>query len=202
MIVALGFFGFLGRKKYSTPKTNLNTSTPTISQGKLEQMVVYLFNDTSAIESDTIHSLISQIYGIRFEKKMSLTEELKDENIMVLDKIEVRFGQTLHQMEKKIEQLVQKSDVIVKADPVNVFYFDAPGRVDINFKLQQKIRGSLRSDTFTLKMKSDLGKDRDVYKIKEHKAQVLFFKNNESSTSDLNSLPDEKLELVEMKFIQ
>lgn len=201
IVLALAIFGFLNRNKLLSKKTVVNNSVPSFSQGKLDELVVFQFGKKDTVDnSDTVNALISQLYGIKFEEKAALTDEFKEDQILVLDKIEVRFGKSYSKIEKEIEKLVEESEVILKVDPSNIIYFEAPGRVDINCKVLEKIRGTLTQDNFTIKVKSDLGKDRELYKVKDHELQLLFFKTTEK-VSDINTIPGTNLDLIDIKSI-
>jgi hypothetical protein len=92
IVLALAIFGFLNRNKLLSKKTVVNNSVPSFSQGKLDELVVFQFGKKDTVDnSDTVNALISQLYGIKFEEKAALTDEFKEDQILVLDKIEVRF---------------------------------------------------------------------------------------------------------------
>lgn len=201
VVFALAGFGILNRNKIIPKKEVVNNTIPSFSQGKMDELVVFQFGKNDSIDkSDTVNALISKIYGIKFEKKELLNEANKENQLLVFDKIEVRFGKPYNKIEKEIEKLVEESTVILKIDPTNILYFDAPGRVDMNCKIVEKIRGTVLKDTFTIKIKRDLGKDRELYKVKDHEQQFLFFKTTEKP-SDLNSIPGTNLDLIDMKSI-
>lgn len=201
VVFALAGFGILNRNKIIPKKEVVNNTIPSFSQGKMDELVVFQFGKNDSIDkSDTVNALISKIYGIKFEKKELLNEANKENQLLVFDKIEVRFGKPYNKIEKEIEKLVEESTVILKIDPTNILYFDAPGRVDMNCKIVEKIRGTVLKDTFTIKIKRDLGKDRELYKVKDHEQQFLFFKTTEKP-SDLNSIPGTNLDLIDMKTI-
>ena len=118
IVLALAIFGFLNRNKLLSKKTVVNNSVPSFSQGKLDELVVFQFGKKDTVDnSDTVNALISQLYGIKFEEKAALTDEFKEDQILVLDKIEVRFGKSYSKIEKEIEKLVEESEVILKVDP-------------------------------------------------------------------------------------